>query len=69
MKKLMFLMTLLALVIAGCGGKGSRADEQKMDPATQSEIRTLDSLSFEIDSLKSAIDKAAGDVDEMIDKL
>jgi len=69
MKKILLMAVIAMIFLAGCKNKSAKADEQAVDPATQSEITTLDSLSNKIDSLKTDIDQTAKEVDEMIDKL
>ncbi len=69
MKKLLFAAALILFVFAGCTSKANKGDEQQIDPATQSEISMLDSISTEIDSIKADIDQSMEEMDEIIDKL
>lgn len=66
MKKILFALSILAMVAVSCSG-GAEAKEQ--EEALKAEIMELDSLSTDLDATIGEIESAEADLDAALNEL
>lgn len=66
MRKTIFVLAFAATILAGCSGASNKKEAVKSDETI---VKTLDSLSNEVDKAKKDIENSSKQVDSLINKL
>lgn len=65
MKKTVYAIAIVVLILAGCSGGSSK----ETDEVTPAEIEQIESTATEMDSTISDIEETADELDELLDEL
>ncbi len=66
MKKTVYAIAILSLILAGCSGSSSN---ETVDDSVSAEIEQIEATTSQIDSTISDIEESSKELDELLDEL